>query len=53
MKKAVVALGGLMVAGAAEAHEAGLHVHPHGSEGWMALAFGLVVMAGLVAWRQK
>ena len=42
-----------MAAGAARAHEAGVHVHPHGTEGWMALGVGLMVLAGFVAWRQK
>lgn len=53
MKKVVVAVVGVVVAGPVVAHDAGVHVHPHGSEGWMALAVGLVALAGLVAWRQR
>lgn len=53
MNKLGMAVAGSVMAGAAQAHEAGVHVHPHGTEGWMALAVGLVVLAGYVAWRQR
>lgn len=53
MKTVGVALAGMILAGAVQAHEAGVHVHPHGSEGWMALGVGLVALAGYVAWRQR
>ena len=54
MKTVSLALGGLMIAAQAQAHEAGAHMHPHGSEGWLslALAAGLMAAAAIVRMRK-
>ncbi|MEQ5869858.1 peptidase M23 [Sagittula sp. NFXS13] len=44
----------MMIAAQAWAHEAGAHMHPHGSEGWLSLALAAVlVLAAMVVWRLK
>jgi hypothetical protein len=41
-----------MVAAPAVAHEAGAHMHPHGSEGWLAMtAAAVLVVAALIVAR--
>lgn len=44
---------GTLTAGPALAH-GGAHVHPHGGEVWLALAFGAALLGGLVyVWGRK
>ncbi|MBP0483220.1 peptidase M23 [Sagittula salina] len=47
--KYLVAIAAL-AAGPAIAHEAGAHLHPHGSEPAMMLALLALLAAGAVAW---
>jgi hypothetical protein len=52
-KRFLLAVAGSLAAVPALAHE-GAHMHPHGAEGWLALAAIAVAIAGAaVLWRSR
>ena len=54
MKRFVAALAVLLTATAAQAHNDGIHMHPHGTENWLpvAVALGIIALAA-VAWKAR
>ena len=54
MKRFVAPLAVLLTATAAQAHNDGIHMHPHGTENWLPLvaALAVIAVAGL-AWKAR
>lgn len=51
--KTLLTLSALLAATTASAHDAGVHLHPHGSETpLMVIAASLIILAGIVAARR-